>query len=257
MLFRSYFRCYVAKIDVQDLFPPSMFGERGERMAASMGQFRYLPFPGGWTIGWLMLFNLLAAHSLTFRVRARGLKLFAGIVFVALGLLVMALIVYTGNMQTGVETGNTLLSPRQIWLLMLGLLGLSGIAAVAFGVLAKGASFSGRLLRISIGAVLLGALLYYVIGGPAAQPDVSAMRILWQLMKGSACSVILLIGSMLLFEKRGGIALLHFGVALLMISELQVGLVAKETNLSLTEGEVADYARDIRVRELEIGRAHV
>ena len=248
----DYFRCYVAKIDVQDLFPPSMFGERGERMAASMGQFRYLPFPGGWTIGWLMLFNLLAAHSLTFRVRARGLKLFAGIVFVALGLLVMALIVYTGNMQTGVETGNTLLSPRQIWLLMLGLLGLSGIAAVAFGVLAKGASFSGRLLRISIGAVLLGALLYYVIGGQAAQPDVSAMRILWQLMKGSACSVILLIGSMLLFEKRGGIALLHFGVALLMISELQVGLVAKETNLSLTEGEVADYARDIRVRELAV-----
>jgi hypothetical protein len=100
----DYFRCYVAKIDVQDLFPPSMFGDRGERMAASMGQFRYLPFPGGWTIGWSMLFNLLAAHSLTFRVRARGLKLFAGIVFVALGLLVMALIVYTGNMQTGVVT---------------------------------------------------------------------------------------------------------------------------------------------------------
>ena len=248
----DYFRCYVAKIDVQDLFPPSMFGERGEKLAASMGSFRYIPFPGGWTIGWLMLFNLLAAHALTFRVRARGLKLVAGIVFVTLGLAVMALTVYTGNMQTGVETGNTLLSPGQIWQLMMAILGLSGAAGLVFAVLAKQASFSGRLLRASIGAVLLGTFLYYFIGGAAVQPDLSAMRILWQLMKGSACSVILLLGSMLLFEKRGGIALLHFGVALLMISELQVGLVAKETNLSLTEGEVASYARDIRVRELAI-----
>lgn len=248
----DYFRCYVAKIDVQDLFPPSMFGERGEKLAASLGTFRYIPFPGGWTIGWLMLFNLLAAHTLTFRVRARGLKLIAGIVFVTLGLVVMALTVYTGNRQTGVESGNTLLSPGQIWQLMLAILGLAGAAGIVMAYLARQASFSGRLLRAAIGAVLLGTFLYYFIGGPAVQPDLSAMRILWQLMKGSACSVILLLGSMLLFEKRGGIALLHFGVALLMISELQVGLVAKETNLSLTEGEVASYARDIRVRELAI-----
>ncbi|MFN5313379.1 MAG: hypothetical protein ACK5FF_02885, partial [Planctomyces sp.] len=166
----DYFRCYVAKIDVQDLFPPSMFGERGEKLAASMGSFRYIPFPGGWTIGWLMLFNLLAAHALTFRVRARGLKLVAGIVFVTLGLAVMALTVYTGNMQTGVETGNTLLSPGQIWQLMMAILGLSGAAGLVFAVLAKQASFSGRLLRASIGAVLLGTFLYYFIGGAAVQP---------------------------------------------------------------------------------------
>ena len=46
--------------------------------------------------------------------------------------------------------------------------------------------------------------------------------------------------------------MLHFGVALLMISELQVGLQAKENMLSLVEGETSSFVRDIRVRELAI-----
>ena len=69
--------------------------------------------------------------------------------------------------------------------------------------------------------------------------------------KGSACSLVAF-GCNLLFEKRGGIALLHFGVALLMISELQVGLLAKENMLSLVEGESSVFVRDIRERELAI-----
>lgn len=77
------------------------------------------------------------------------------------------------------------------------------------------------------------------------------MRILWQLLKG-AHALVLLLGSNLLFEKRGGIAVLHFGVALLMISELQVGIQAKENMLSLIEGETSAFVRDIRVRELAI-----
>ena len=66
------------------------------------------------------------------------------------------------------------------------------------------------------------------------------------------CALILLLGSNLLFGKRGGIAVLHFGVALLMISELQVGIQAKENMLSLVEGETSSFVRDIRVRELAI-----
>lgn len=46
--------------------------------------------------------------------------------------------------------------------------------------------------------------------------------------------------------------MLHFGVALLMISELQVGIQAKENMLSLIEGETSAFVRDIRVRELAI-----
>ena len=50
----QYFRTYLAWIDVQDLFPPSMFGGLGERVAEKAGyfrfmNFRYIPFPGGCT----------------------------------------------------------------------------------------------------------------------------------------------------------------------------------------------------------------
>lgn len=252
LVMADYFRCYVAKVDVVDLFPPSMFGRYGEELGERLGSFRYLPFPGGWTIGWIMLANLTTAHLLKFRIQATGSRRLAGFGLIGLGLLMMTVVVLTGNQQTGVESGNTLLSAGQIWYLMLGLLGLSGAATVATGYLNRTSANSVRWLLMGLGATLLGVFLYYVVGGEEARLNLSAMRILWQLLKGSACSLLLLLGSNLLFGKRGGIALLHFGVAMLMISELQVGLVAREYSLSLTEGEKVNYARDIRVRELAV-----
>ncbi|MFZ9089410.1 MAG: hypothetical protein ACO3FE_04905, partial [Planctomycetaceae bacterium] len=32
LVMADYFRCYVAKVDVVDLFPPSMFGRSGEEL---------------------------------------------------------------------------------------------------------------------------------------------------------------------------------------------------------------------------------
>jgi len=252
LVMADYFRCYVAKVDVVDLFPPSMFGRYGEELGERLGSFRYLPFPGGWTIGWIMLANLTSAHVLKFRIQATGKKRLAGFALTALGLIMMAVVVITGNQQTGVESGNTILSAEAIWYLMLGLLGLSGAATIVTGLLNKSSARSVRGLLLVLGATIVGVFIYYVVGGEQARLNLSAMRILWQLLKGSACSLLLLLGSNLLFGKRGGIALLHFGVAMLMISELQVGLIAREYSLSLTEGETVNYARDIRVRELAV-----
>jgi ABC-type transport system involved in cytochrome c biogenesis permease subunit len=248
----EYFRTYIAWIQVRDLFPPSMFGDQGDKIAESLGMFGKIPFPGGWTIGWIMLANLTAAHALKFRVRATGLRLAAGIGLIVVGLILTAGVVLTGNMQTGVEYGDTVLGPEQIWYLLLSVLGISGLAALATAVLAKTSSKLTRGVMLLIAVSLIGVLLYFVLGGEKARLNLSSMRILWQLLKGAACSLILLLGSNLLFEKRGGIALLHFGVAMLMISELQVGLLAKENMLSLVEGETSDFIRDIRERELAI-----
>lgn len=248
----EYFRTYIAWIQVRDLFPPSMFGDQGDKIAESLGIFGKIPFPGGWTIGWIMLANLTAAHALKFRVRAEGLRLAAGIGLIIVGLILTAGVVITGNMQTGVEYGDTVLGPEQIWYLLLSVLGISGLAALATAVLAKASSKLTRGVMLFIAVSLIGVLLYFVLGGEEARLNLSSMRILWQLLKGSACSLILLLGSNLLFEKRGGIALLHFGVAMLMISELQVGLLAKENMLSLVEGETSGFIRDIRERELAI-----
>jgi ABC-type transport system involved in cytochrome c biogenesis permease subunit len=251
----DYFRCYVAKVDVQDLFPPSMFGNTGEQLAEYLGPLRFLPFPGGWTIGWLMLLNLLTAHFLRFHIRVSGKRLLTGIALVLVGLLMLAAIVYTGNAQTGVESANTLLSQEQIWYAMLACLGLAGAASIATALLSHALSRSGRTLLAVIGALLVAVLTWYLVlefRGQSGRLSLSAMRILWQLLKASACSLVLLLGCNLLFEKRGGIALLHFGVALLMFSELQVGLVARENSLALVEGETLSFARDVRERELAI-----
>jgi hypothetical protein len=258
----QYFRTWVAKIDVQDLFPPSMFSDAaqhygvedfGAMIASKLGPFQTLPFPGGWTIGFIMLINLTAAHALKFKVRARGAKLFAGIVLVVLGMLLTYAVVVTGNMQMGVEFGqNTVLTPESIWLLMLAGLAAAGIAAIASAAMSGTMGPLSRWFLGGIGAVLLTVALAFLIGGEAARLNLSNMRILWQLLKGGACALVLLLGSNLLFDKRGGIAVLHFGVALLMISELQVGLQAKENMLSLLEGETSSFVRDIRVRELAI-----
>ena len=51
----EYFRTYIAWIQVRDLFPPSMFGDQGDKIAESLGIFGKIPFPGGWTIGWISL----------------------------------------------------------------------------------------------------------------------------------------------------------------------------------------------------------
>ena len=44
-----------------------------------------IPFPGGTTLGALMLINLLAAHTVRFKVKARGARLATGLGLVALG----------------------------------------------------------------------------------------------------------------------------------------------------------------------------
>ena len=253
----QYFRTYLAWIDVQDLFPPSMFGELGERVAARAESFRwinfrYLPFPGGWTIGWIMLANLVAAHSLKFKVRAEGVRLAGGLTMIVLGLAMTVGVVYTGNFQTGVEAGDTVLTAIQIWVLILGVLAVCGLSSVGTALMFRSGSMLSRGVLIGIGAAFIGVFLYFVIGGEQARLNLSSMRILWQLLKGSACSLVLLLGCFMLFDKRGGIALLHFGVAMLMISELQVGLLAKENMLSLVEGESSVFVRDIRERELAI-----
>ena len=189
----QYFRTWVAKIDVQDLFPPSMFNDVaqhygvedfGAMIASKLGPFQSLPFPGGWTIGLIMLINLTAAHTLKFEVRARGLKLAAGIMLTVLGMLLTYAVVVTGNMQTGVEFGeNTLLSKESIWLLMLGGLAAAGIAAVTSAVLSASMGLSRWFLG-SIGVVLLTVAIAFLIGGENARLNLSNMRILWQLLKG-------------------------------------------------------------------------
>ncbi|QBG49205.1 hypothetical protein EGM51_18040 [Verrucomicrobia bacterium S94] len=74
----QYFRCYIAMIDLPVFFPRNW-------NVPHIG----IPFPGGFLIGWLLTVNLIAVHSQTFKVLARGGRRIAGLVVFALGILVV------------------------------------------------------------------------------------------------------------------------------------------------------------------------
>lgn len=252
LVVQEYFRTYLAHIQIKDLFPPAMFPGLVDFNWGRLGIFQSIPFPGGWTIGWLMLINLLTAHILRLRVRVRGGRLLGGVAVIVTGALLTAVVVTTGNQQTGVEAARTVLTPMQIWYLMLAVLGISAVVPIAIGILRQKQTTAERRILLAVGGTLAAMLLYFLIGGESARLNLSSMRILWQLLKGAACSMVLLLGCNLLFEKRGGIVLLHTGVALLMLSELMVGLYAKENLLAISEGQTSEFMRDVRSRELAI-----
>jgi len=246
----QYFRVYIAKVEVRDFFPPSMFPQYLDfDWEGQLGIFSSFPFPGGWLIGWLLLGNLIAAHVAKIRIQAKGLDLWFGILAVGVGAMLMALIVVIGNQQTGVEQGNTLLSPSQIWGLLLAVMMASVVALGGAAFMGKKRTRAERWVLLGIAASIAGVLAYFAIFG---QVNLSSMRILWQLMKACVCSFVLLIGCQLLFKKRSGIVLLHLGVAILMISELVVGLYGHESLMMIVEGESTTFARDIREVELAI-----
>jgi hypothetical protein len=48
----------------------------------------------------------------------------------------------------------------------------------------------------------------------------------WQLIQGGLAGLILLVGCIMVFRKRGGMVLLHAGIGLLMFNELWVASTA-------------------------------
>jgi ABC-type transport system involved in cytochrome c biogenesis permease subunit len=246
----QYFRVYVANIEVRDFFPPSMFPQLLDyNWEAELGIFASFPFPGGWLIGWLLFANLLAAHSSRVRIQGKGLSILFGMLAIAVGLMLMALIVVTGNQQTGVEQGNTLLSASQIWRLLLSVMVVAVTGLTAAAIFGKSKSRAEKFVLFGVAGAIAAVLIFFAISGAV---NLSSMRILWQLMKACVCSFVLLVGCQLLFKKRCGIVLVHMGVAILMISELVVGLYGHESLMMIVEGETAHFARDIREVELAV-----
>ncbi|MCH2210562.1 MAG: cytochrome c biogenesis protein CcsA [Fuerstiella sp.] len=246
----QYFRVYIAKVEVRDFFPPSMFPQLMDYdWNEQLGMFASFPFPGGWLIGWLLLGNLLAAHGARIHIQSRGIRMLLGLLTVAIGLMLMALIVVTGNQQTGVEQGNTLLSFRQIWNLLLLVMVIAIIGFTTTAYVSGTKSRAEKFVLLGIAGMISALLVYFAISGPV---NPSSMRILWQLMKACVCSAVLLIGCQLLFKKRCGIVVIHLGVMILMISELVVGLYGHESLMFIQEGDSVNYAKDIREIELSI-----
>ena len=74
----QYFRCFIARIDLPVLFP----------RAWNIPNI-WIPFPGGFLIGFLLTINLVMVHAASFKILARGGRRIAGILVMLLGILVV------------------------------------------------------------------------------------------------------------------------------------------------------------------------
>ena len=239
----NYFRCWLAPIDVQVFFP---------RHLDIPGTF---PFPGGKAIGLALSINLLAAHALRFKVTGRGTKLWLGWGLIAAGSLLTFVVVQSG-LGNGIESELTASFTNGLWhALRAGLGGctllLAYILALSYQSQKSLQSFWLWILG-AVSCVLLAMLTGWLFMNPDVRLDASGLRILWQLIKATAASLVLLAGCYCVFGRRGGIVLLHGGIALLMFSEFFTGWKAVEAQMWLDEGQKMNFAEDSRSVELAI-----
>ena len=248
----------------------AIYGALGATLAlltAKMGGFW---FPKGWTIGAVMAANLLAAHLMRFKIQSSGTRLWAGAGVIALGILATYGVIMSGSNQEGVlkenYLGGLVLEWSTIWtvfemlLAALVVLGVYGYILLWRRALQESdQSDSQRSTHLALRRVtamgtlaLAGVLVYLIQGGDEVRLNDSGMRILWQLLKATFAGLVLLGGCALVFRKRAGVVVLHAGVALLMLSELLVGVAAQEGQMSIMEGKSSNYVQDIRSIELVV-----
>jgi ABC-type transport system involved in cytochrome c biogenesis permease subunit len=275
---RQYFRIDLAKafngsfpfihpselfvwIDLKLFFPPSFFPAdpafpQGLGWLASIwptqGAIQQIPdsvgiwFPRGWTIGVVMVANLLAAHLVRFKLQADGVRLWSGLGLIGLGLLVTYAVVMSHDEGLATESW---FSYASIWRVLQ--FSLFAVAAPCiYGSVASTTEKWGlRTLLAGVAALLCLGGAFTLWTGPIAD---ESMRILYQLIKGLLSATVLLTGCLLVFRKRAGIVLLHGGVGLLMAYEVLVGTQHVESQMVIPEGAATNFAYDSRARELAI-----
>lgn len=245
----TYFRVWFARVDFH------VFG----RLIQLFYKDVYWNFPGyfyfvgGKTLGLCLLVNLFAAHAIRFKVAAEGKRLYAGLAIIAVGVAITALAITSGMNRT-VESE---LSPAFcdiLWQCFRGLLVLA-VIAIAYMLIFWGGPGKHKLIewRLLLGLdILLAILSLYLLAHPDARLDNSGIRILWQLTKGSASGIVLLVGCLLVFRKRAGIVLLHGGIAVIMLAELFTAVSAVESQMNIATGATANFSSDIRTCELSV-----
>lgn len=240
----QYFRSAAVKIPFQVFLPESFFPD----MQNVRGSFW---FPGGWTIGACLMVNLLAAHAIRFKVQAHGARLWGGIGVIALGVLTTWVVIASGNNKDGFQS-EPLVEWSVLWEMLKVGMGLLWVGMASSLLKIESDRKLERWTVIGLTVLLGAALVALFMKGDAAKLNDSSMRILWQLIKGTAAGCVLLAGCYLVFRKRAGVVLLHGGVGLIMVNELLVGLNQIENQMPIVEGETVNWVHDVSKAELAI-----
>ena len=240
----TYFRTWRAKIEVRIFFP-----------RAWDVPDRWFWFPGGKVLGLALAVNLLAAHAVRFKIAAKGGRLFGGVLLIALGAGVTYAVIASGA-NTAIESELSASFVNGLWHALRASLGASALALAYVLALtwrqSRQAAAGWLWWFAAAAACVMVSLAVYLFTHPEIRLDPSGMRILWQLAKASAAASVLALGCWAVFGKQGGVVLLHSGIALLMFGELYTAEHVVESQMSITEGETATYAQDMRHVELAI-----
>ncbi|MFM7243822.1 MAG: cytochrome c biogenesis protein CcsA [Planctomycetaceae bacterium] len=227
----EYFNSWLAKIPLADFLPVTVFGE-----THVPGWF---PFPGGATIGLVLLINLVAAKITRFHVAARGKRLLWGSVVGLVGGLLTTGVILTGHRSDGLQ-GRPPVDYETVWRMV----------QAGGGVLAAGlavAAWQSRQRLVSgtlwVSAASLAAVVAMTIaGGESWRLNDPGLRIMWQLIQSSVAAVVLLVGLVMVFGPRGGNVLIHLAVGLLMVGQFLFGDRQVEERVTLVEGQSTGVA---------------
>ncbi len=226
---RLYFNAWLAVIPV-DVFVPITIWKHTTPIP---GQF---PFPGGATIGLIMLVNLIAAKATRFSVHAKGAKLAGGIVVSLIGAAIITAVIISGHAADGLQ-GAPPISYDSLWSLLRAGFALATLVLVAYAVQTREMPKLTRILSWASVAILLSLTLVMIFGGNSARLNDPGMRIVWQLLQAGIASTVCLVGLIMVFGIRGGNVLIHAGVGLMMVGQFVFGDRQVEQRLSIAEGE--------------------
>ena len=227
----EYFNSWLARVPFSDFFPVTIFGE-----STLTGWY---PFPGGATIGLVMLVNLVAAKVTRFHVAAKGQRLVWGSVLALLGGLITLAVILTGHHSDGLQ-GRPPFDYLIVWRMVQagGLLVAGGLAAAAFTAHTRMA----RWVAGTTAAVVAAGAWLTIFGGSDWQMNEPGLRIMWQLIQSSVASLVLLAGLVMVFGIRGGNVLIHLAVGLLMVGQFVFGDRQIEERMTIIEGRSTNMA---------------
>jgi len=211
-------------------------------------------FPGGAAIGAGLAANLIVVHAVRFKIQATGARLAIGLVVMAVGALVTWVIIAAGHNRDGLQAV-PFLAWSTLWLLCKIALTLFWLAMVAafVALLPKARTRTIEVAVLGTSVLMLTSLLLWLwLGGEGAYLGDSGMRILWQLIQSEVAAVVLLVGCVFAFKRRGGIVLIHAGVGLVMFYECYVSWYDVEERMTIEEGQTVGFAEDIRETELAV-----